>query len=127
MPSAASTERSLHRASSQSIAMSSQQHSVRTRRRRRADADAAFGVKRGTALCPQCGESRLPCATCFIGWRVRLRDWPSANLSADAEVIAFQPGTKVHKLRLAPGPAAALDARRACRGSRAVNEPGAAA
>jgi len=88
--------------------MSSQQHSVRTRRRRRADADAAFGVKRGTALCPQCGESRLPCATCFIGWRVRLRDWPSANLSADAEVIAFQPGTKVHKLRLAPGPAAAL-------------------
>ena len=37
--------------------MSSQQHSVRTRRRRRADADAAFGVKRGTALCPQCGET----------------------------------------------------------------------
>ena len=40
--------------------MSSQQHSVRTRRRRRADADAAFGVKRGNTLCPQCGERRLP-------------------------------------------------------------------
>ena len=108
--------------------MSSTQHSVRTRRRRRTDADAAPGAKRGCTLCPQCGERRLPCATCYIGWRVRVMDWPGkprhspatsrrparprlsacnwrgsdANLHADAEVVAFQPGTNVHKLRLAP-------------------------
>ena len=40
----------------------------------------------------------------YIGWRVRVHK----HLHADAEVVAFQPGTNVHKLRLAPGPAAAL-------------------
>ena len=38
--------------------MSSQQHSVRTRRRRRADADAAFGVKRGTAAATNEADMR---------------------------------------------------------------------
>ena len=92
--------------------MSTTQHSVRTRRRRRTDADAAPGAKRGCTLCPQCGERRLPCATCYIGWRVRVMDWPDKHLHADAEVVAFQPGTNVHKLRLAPGPPRNPDAEK---------------